>query len=178
VSCLAISDILASKPQNSSCKRITEAFPDCVCERISICPLDSPGVVESTENVARFARRGSRGYDEETGEVLRSLFEHAERNGMSVTRVEKAGKEALIRQQNAGGYCGYVKAKVGDLRKILANGKRGFAIYDTALPGNPNHADVCANILPMGSHGIALRNALFEAFTQASKRPIDGTAES
>jgi hypothetical protein len=145
----------------------------------TVCPGLSPGPVQDDETLARFVPSENY-YDTETKRVLPNLFEAASQNGMSVTRIEKAGVEQLAKQQADSKYHGYVNAKASDVRSIfhgildaeankVIRQKRAFAIYDTALPENVLHADICQTVMNPGAIGIKLRVTLRDAFSSDIK---------
>jgi isocitrate/isopropylmalate dehydrogenase len=142
----------------------------------TVCPQLSSGPIQDDESVARFVP-SDRYYDQETRTVLTNLFEAASQNGMSITRIEKAGSAQLTKQQIDSQYHGYISAKANDIRSIfheivdattsaVVKRQQVFAIYDTALSENPFHGDVCQTIMNPGALGIKLRVRLRDAFGQ------------
>ena len=118
----------------------------------------SPGPVSSFETLARFV--ADHDYDNETGTVKPSLFSHAGTNGMSVTRIERAGQNGLAHQQKDKGYLGYVTASCAAIRGLLLGSDRAFAVYDTALDENRAHADVCQAVFRPKSQASEMRRKL------------------
>lgn len=141
VNCLDVPSILASEPRDTACERLAGVVACCQCENESVQPDFSPGVVADYETLARFVAPID--FDTASGTVKPSLFGHARRMGMSVTRIEHAGLDGLARQQGAKGYLGYVVASCADIREVLTERRRGYCVYDTALQDNPAHADIC-----------------------------------
>jgi hypothetical protein len=88
---------------------------------------------------------------------------------MSVTRAEHAGADALANQQHSRGYKGYVIASCESVRKLAWEGERLFAIYDTALPDNHAHADVCQAVFRPRSKASEMRRHLQLVFTKIPK---------
>jgi hypothetical protein len=165
VNCVGIQSMLQSEPRKAACERVASVFPGCRCESESVVPCLSPGVVGPAENLARFV--ADHDLDHETNEVKPSLFSHAGTNGMSVTRIEHAGTEALANQQSSGGYRGYVFASCESIRELAWEGERLFAIYDTAQAENYAHADVCQAVLRPRSRVSEMRRKLQLAFTRS-----------
>lgn len=171
LSCVAIPSTLSSEPRKTACERVASAFPACKCESESVVPCLSPGTIKSTEELVRFV--SDHDFDHETQEVKSSLFSHAGMNGMSVTRMESAGAEGLANQQRSGGYRGYVTASCEAIRKLAWEGERMFAIYDTALPDNHAHADVCQAVFKPRSKASAMRRQLQLLFTRSPVSAIE-----
>lgn len=145
MNCCDVPLILASDPRDTACERLAAAISCCrQCENDSVQPALSPGAITGQETLARFVPLIH--FDSATGTVKPSLFEHARRMGMSVTRVEHTGPDGLARQQETRNYLGYVAASCADIRGVLWEGSRAYCIYDTALQDNTAHADVCQTV--------------------------------
>jgi hypothetical protein len=112
-----------------------------MCEACSVEPAFSPGPVEAIEILVRFVP--ALDFDADTRTVKPSLFAHSGTIGMSVTRMNHLDSSELGLQEAARGYVGYVTAPAYDVRNLRSDGERLFAIYDTALPENKAHADIC-----------------------------------
>jgi hypothetical protein len=128
-------------------------------------------VVAAAETIARFVLPHD--FDAESAIVKPSLFAHAGTIGMSVTRAEHAGPEGMIAQQRSKDYMGYVDAPCKAVRAIVHEDKRAFCIYDTALPDNQAHADVCQTIFGPKSVQTSLRRRLMRAFSGTLKSAIE-----
>lgn len=114
------------------------------------------------ERLARFVP--ARDYDPEEGTIKPTLFAHAGRTGMSVTRVDHSSPKSLADQQSSKAYIGYVVARCEDVRGISHEGEQVFAVYDTAIPENTAHADVCQSVFGSDSMASKLRRQLQKAF--------------
>jgi hypothetical protein len=125
-------------------------------------PGHSPGVVEPAEILARFVPPLD--LDVETNTVKPSLFAHSGTIGMSVTRMKHAGPQELKAQQESRSYVGFVTAPSSAVRDLRMDGAQLFAIYDTALPDNKAHADVCQAIFQPRSRVSEMRRQLQLAF--------------
>ena len=167
MNCSNVPSILKSEPSRTACERLAAAKPDCECERCSVRPKNSPGPVSAAETLARFVPPHD--FDAESNCVKPSLFSHAGTNGMSVTRVEHAGEAAMRHQQQSKNYLGYVDVKCAAIQEILHDDKRSFCIYDTALPDNAAHADVCQTVFKPASVRSELRRQLMLAFSKDVK---------
>jgi hypothetical protein len=165
VKCVDIPAILLSEPRSKACERVALELPDCVCENESVEPNLSPGIVGRTETLARFVSEHD--IDEETRLVTPRLFSHAGAGGMSVTRIEQAGVEALANQQRTKKYIGFVSSSCGAVRDLRWEGKQTFCVYDTAIPDNSAHADVCQAVFRPKSKVSEMRRTLQLAFTKA-----------
>jgi hypothetical protein len=160
------------------CEQVADKFPDCTCEEHSVQPTLSPGPVIGTETLVRFVP--AHDYDNEKKLIKPSLFSHAGTNGMSVTRIEKTDRPSLVQQESKGNYIGYVTAVCGAVRVLRWEACQVFAVYDTALPENRAHADVCQAIFRPRSKGSEMRRMLQRTFGSAVRRfavatDIDGT---
>jgi hypothetical protein len=166
---------LGAEPRKHACKRVASKYPNCCCERGSVVPELSPGAVQDGELLIRFVN--PQYYDLSKNEVKPSLFDHASAAGMSIVRAEHADRDAIKAKQSSGGYVGYVTAACGEIRKLVEGGSRMFCIYDTALPIETYHADVCQAVFgepPKKSIAVERRIQLMRLFT---KTPIDARVE-
>jgi hypothetical protein len=162
VNCTDIPRILDERPHRRACERLAQLLPDCHCEQESVCPDLSPGIVRDDEIVARLVPK--KYFDTATNTIKPSLFEKAAENGMSVTRLGSAGAH-IAERQAPGEIIGLVTALCKDVRAALHDGKRAFAIYDTAVPSNVYHAEICQTMCYPGSLAIKLRRQLQETFS-------------
>jgi hypothetical protein len=162
VSCTDIPVLLAQEPREKGCARVAEAKPCGCCELETVAPELSPGPVLADELLARFVSPFH--YDAESQTVKSNLFSHAATIGMSVTRIGRASREVDAVSHVGSRYIGYVAAICSDIRSILSNGKRGFAVYDTAQNDNRAHADVCQMVLRPRSYETELRRELQKIF--------------
>ena len=148
------------------CRQVAIAHPDCCCEAESVQPNLSPGIVSCVETLARFVNAH---HLDDQNLVKPSLFSHAETNGMSTTRIERAGPPALADQQIKGNYVGYVSASCRDIRELAECERKLFCVYDTALKDNIFHSDVCQALFgnpPKGmSRLVGIRVQLMRLFT-------------
>lgn len=170
--CLDVPAILMSVPSRNACERLAEEKPDCRCEIDSVQPDLSPGIVQPSEELARFV--SPQHFDAETGSVKSSLFSHAGTSGMSVTRIAHAGREGLASQQERKDYIGYVSASCGSIRELRFEIRRMFCVYDTAKADNRAHADVCQAVFRPRSQQSDMRRTLQRQFTRspASALPV------
>jgi hypothetical protein len=177
VNCTEVPYILDTRPFRTACRRVAEQFPDCCCERESVCPEFSPGIVADDETLARFVPR--KDLDLDTNEVKASLFEKATENGMSVVRFELERKKGAFQQPAGGNFYGFVTATCRDIRAIVNEEKRLFSVYDTALKANIHHADVCVTVGASGAAAIKFRRELQELFTRVISgfESIGGTVD-
>jgi hypothetical protein len=159
------------------CKELQKLSEDVqiVWESESASP-DSPGIVEDAEILARQVLDPAF-YDQATGEPKPTLFEHASSVGASVNRllhttsdqVHEHGKARALERSDPGKpktYVGYVTVNAGEVRRVVTGGnaigrRRGFGIYDTALPNDTSHADVC-QLVSDRAQGRSVRLQLFE----------------
>jgi hypothetical protein len=165
VKCTDIPMELASEPRTKACERVAAAQPGCRCEIESVQPDLSPGPVGLGETLARFV--ADHDFDRETMEVKSSLFSHVAVAGMSTTRIERAGNEALAQQQRSKSYLGYVLGSCKAIRSLDWEGERLFAIYDTAISENRAHADVCQAVFRPRSRASEMRRKLQLVFTRS-----------
>lgn len=175
MNCEEIPALLAAEP-DGGCKRVSDAYPNCHCESVTVCPDLSPGPVGDEETVARFVAPGH--FDTATRKVKPSLFSHAGKSGMSVTRIEKAGDKELYKQQTRGNYLGYVDSKCADMRSLVFEQQRTFCIYDTAKSDNQFHADICQAVHRPLSKTSAMRRdlqVLFSGTVTVVPEPVNKT---
>lgn len=154
--------MLAEKPSARACQRVHERFPCCCCEQESVQPDISPGVVRNDETLVRLVPE--RHFDFVTKKIKPSLFEKASQNGMSVIRL-RGGKEGVSDQQIKDKAIGFVTAMCQEIRSALHDGKRAFAVYDTAITDNIYHSDVCQTTCYPGAIAIKIRHQLYEIFS-------------
>lgn len=166
--------MLAEKPHKRACERLAESFPDCCCEKETVCPDLSPGTVQDHEILARLVPE--KDFDTVTKTIKPTLFEKAAQNGMSVTRLGSA-IGSVSEERAPGAFVGFVTALCGNIREALHEGRRAFAVYDTAIPSNIRHADVCQTTCYPGSLAIKIRRQLQEAFSSDLHYFDDSAAE-
>ena len=169
MNCAEIPAILGENPSGTACRRVAERFTDCRCEQESVSPDFSPGAVNDDEVLVRFVPE--KDLDRDTNEVKPSLFDKATKNGMSVTRIESISELSNKIKRDAN-FCGFVTGRCRDIRSKFHDGKRMFSVYDTAIPTNVSHADVCGNLIvgPKGSESIKMRRTLQEIFTRVMSK--------
>lgn len=133
---------------------IDSAKPDGYCEAESVSDF-SPGPVTGEEHLHRYVFSPIHLHE---GLVVPAFFNDAKDKGLSCERgsssspipeIHDRGKAQVQsfngrRQpsQPERGYVGTVTATVDGVRKIVIEGKRVFAVYDTALSDNAAHVDV------------------------------------
>ncbi len=132
----------------------------------------SPGVVNSDESVLRLAFHPIH-FDSESQSLKPSAVSDVKDKGLSVDRLRYASREGCIetgrlraaRATEAGrqprGVHAVSTLRVKDVRSVVTQGERSFAVYDTALEDNRAHADVC-QLAPEGQAGRSARSRLWE----------------
>jgi hypothetical protein len=141
------------------CERLTELAPDCGCEAGSVSPY-SPGPVSREETLARLIYSPHH-IDRETGEVTEAAFSDVKDKGLSVQReahaepaeIRAIGERKLADDIAKGKvdrkFLGIVVAQVQALQTVTYDGgKRALCVYDSALPDQQAHADVCQTAAP------------------------------
>lgn len=156
---------------------IDNAQPEAACEAESVSEF-SQGPVANEEYLHRYVFSPVHLYD---GQVLPTLFNDAKDKGLScerglsatphpdlhargVSQVEAFNGRRQISQPERS-YVGAVTAQVERVRKIAEEGKRLFAVYDTALSENPAHVDVFEIAARTRAQKKLARLALAQAFT-------------
>lgn len=125
------------------------AAPNCICESQTTSP-NSPRPVSNTESLTRFIFSPIH-ISRKNGKVLPAAFSHVATKGCSVQR-ESVATDAELTQW-IGGYSqknplhiwkGTLVSTCQSLREIQLSDKtiRTVAVYDTAEPGNPAHAEI------------------------------------
>lgn len=142
----------------------------------------SPGLVENDEPLVRTLYSPHQ-INRVTGEIKPAAFTDVLMRGLSLNRVQHISKSDLqakieakvARDQDAGsnkdGFWAVAIAHCSDLRACtLDDGNRAFCVYDTAMPEDISHADVCQALeLKPGTEGRKsfnkkLRSQLLEIF--------------
>ncbi len=122
--------------------------PRCHCELVSVC-LSSPGPIETQEKLVS-AITNPKYVDPKTGKVLPTISDRLG-NGLSADRVKYTNATSfnqrvqdLVRNdpKKIKVYRGVIMFSVQKLRNVFDNGKRCFAVYDTATQKNPSHSEV------------------------------------
>lgn len=156
---------------------IDKAQPEAACEAESVSEF-SPGPVANEEYLYRYVFSPVHLYE---GQVLPALFNDAKDKGLSCERGQSATPHPDLHgrglaqveafngrkqpSQPERSYVGAVTAQVDGVRKIVVEGARGFAVYDTALPDNPAHVDVFEIADRTRAQKKLARLALAQAFT-------------
>ena len=113
----------------------------------------SPGIVDSGEVLCRILFDPIH-FDQFTSTLKPSAFDDICNKGLSVNRVKHRGiaeslaagaaqAETASRSRTPRSLYGHLVALASELRSVAREGQRCLAIYDTAIPENPSHADVC-----------------------------------
>lgn len=156
---------------------IDNAKPDGYCETESVSDF-SPGPVRGEEYLHRYVFSPIHLHE---GLVLPAFFNDAKDKGLSCERgaadfpVPDIHNRGKAQAQSFNGrrqpsqperaYVGTVTAPVDGIRKVVIEGKRVFAIYDTALSDNPDHVDVFEIADRTKAQKKLARLALAELFT-------------
>ena len=150
----------------------------------------SPGVVANNEIIARQVH--SPIHIDEDGELIPDFFNDAFDKGLSTNRLgyidlpkfnqhgeSKAERDRVSKPNRV--YHGYVTAEVGKVRALFEGQipLRIYGVYDSALPTDASHADICCILpkdgsttppsLPRKALGKARRAALRECFSEVKK---------
>jgi hypothetical protein len=132
----------------------------------------SPGAVAQSEYLARQVLDPAF-FDASTGEIKPTLFDDASSRGASVNRCSYAtdlelhargvsrAEEAAAHSTTPKTYIGFVRLRTSDVRAVFFEGRRAFAVYDTASPSDPSHADVC-QLISGKRAGRSVRSRLFQ----------------
>lgn len=146
------------------CERLSAALGGFQCENESVAPGISPGIIALDEPLVRYLLED---HIEEMPDgskaVKPNAFSHAGTNGMSVDRRRHISNTHAAAEV-ARNYVGYVLATCANIRDIQAEGKRCFAVYDTALNINPAHADICQCVFAPKSQQAKYRRRLKDVF--------------
>jgi hypothetical protein len=170
------SDIPAFLRENGSkksrCERLAARLTGCDCEAKSVQPDVSPGIIEVGEVLVRYLAADHVDTDDCT--VKTSAFSHAGQSGMSVDRLgyRTAEREDEVKT----GHVGSIQAISDDVRAISHDMGQCFAIYDTALPANRAHADVCQRKYFPRSREAEFRRRLREKFLLTNPIWFEGRA--
>lgn len=147
-------------------------------ESESVHPAHSPGPVRDAEALCR-PHVNPTHYEAGRQQLKPTAFDDAITFGLSVDRLSIASLDAILAkaaQRLSGSNAatgrtrvlfGYSTFQTEELRKlhVQADGskdppRRGVGVYDTALEGEPEHADVCV-IAPNSHGGRSVRLELF-----------------
>jgi len=149
-------------------------------EAESVHPQLSPSTVNADELVCRPLTSPTH-FDLGSGIVKPTAFDDAANKGLSVDRLSLNGlhhilgkADARARQYNASGdkpetreVIGHIEFCVSEVRSVFVKlessedpSRRGLGIYDTALEGEPEHADIC-QIAPNAQGGRSARSQVF-----------------
>ena len=136
------------------CVHYRETFPECECEGVSVSD-HSPGIVADDEVLIRTIYSPVH-YNRVTGEVNPAAFSDVIDKGLSVDRKQHISRQALEEKnqqkadrdlkdgKNKDGFWALVVADCRHIRSLLlGSDRRSFCVYDTALPENSAHADIC-----------------------------------
>ncbi len=150
---------------------IDAAAPDCECEKHRM-SAHSPGPARDTEQLTRFVFWPL--HMRSNGQIKPALFSHVETKGCSVQRELRASGAELeslvsemLRRDAERAWRGVLLGACGDVRNIRVGDseQRAICVYDTALPANPAHAEMCKtrSVADDGSRN-EMRRALMAAF--------------
>ncbi|WP_162876579.1 hypothetical protein [Achromobacter dolens] len=143
------------------------------------CAANSPGVVAATEVLCRQIVNPVH-VEKATGLPKPTAYDDIMNKGLSVERLDHATREAIIERGVARANDYNVKnpepekkrslvalsmLKVEDIRAHEFSGARTLAVYDTALPDIPAHADVCMVVERTEFAKKSARSHLFEIAT-------------
>jgi hypothetical protein len=141
-----IDRIKASQASSSNfSKEVDKKFPSCSCESHSVSKYSS-GIVGNDEHLYRLMIDPTHFNGDELSPFA---LDDALTKGLSVLRANDTSLETLLGLGNkqAGEkrlYRGYLKLSSALLREAkLDTQDRAICIYDTALPNQRSHADVC-----------------------------------
>lgn len=150
----------------------------CPCEQVSMHP-DSPGPVKDGEMLDLLLTDPQAIVD---GKINPIVFSHAVKNGLSTIRstapVEeyRAVLEALNKRSQVANKHRYfdsvLRFSAGMVREV--DGKRFLCVYDTALPGQPNHVDLMSPNASAFEDKTELKKFLRKLKDLLANRIIDG----
>lgn len=166
---------------DARCERLARLALDCICEAESVSPY-SPGPVSQAETLARLIYSPHH-IDRETGEVTEAAFSDVKDKGLSVQREAHAvpaeiwaiGERKLADDVAKGKvdrkFLGIVVAQVQAIRMVTYDGgARALCVYDSALPDQQAHADVCQTVAPPSAMKRA-RKKLRDLFGRRPRMP-------
>lgn len=185
MSCRLLFESLPSGPGevNKRAEIIDKAYPDgyCECESVS---KHSSSVVYDDEFVHRLVFSPIHITD---GKINAAVFTDISNKGFSCDRsgtpetTPESHERGEARVQNWNqqhpddpkqrSYLGTITARCGDIRSILSEGSKVYAIYDTALAENESHADIFEIHGRTRSQKKMARLLISELFT---KSPVKG----
>jgi hypothetical protein len=147
-------------------------------ETLSAKPALSPkGPVTDDERVRR--RIITPTHIDSSGAPTPLCFKDAWDKGLSVDREYRPEAETIrdaeqwIADQEAKApgngkqFHGLATAAISDLRALTLEGRRAFAVFDTAMAENDAHADVCGVGKPSKNHRTDLRATLWRTFRKS-----------
>ena len=150
---------------------INAVAKDCVCENYSMSKF-SPGVVQDGEKLARFVFY-PRFHLDNKGRLKPNFFSHVATKGCSIQRetlasadeLTKFVTDSLIRDKNQA-WSGVVTSSCHATRSIRVDGivDRAVCVFDTAIPKNAAHAEICRTHHIQEADFNELRNKLLAAF--------------
>ena len=135
----------------------------------------SPGPVDDDETLLSVVT--SRGFVSTDGVVEPTLFESRMSNGISTDRKRHTTQQEyddrahkLVEGSEKKENLGSIELSVAKIRGVEYCGDRAIAVYDTALPENPAHAEIaCTEVPPPETPGRKKLRA------ELRKRVLDAT---
>ena len=139
--------------KRDKCKYLAEEHARSLMWEKETVSLDSPGIVEDEEEIARQIH-SPHSYDKETEKLTTYAFDDMFNKGLSVNRLSLKNVEELhdigekkaekARETNPNReYVGLSIAEVENVRNCDEGTERWFAVYDTSNEDDISHADVC-----------------------------------
>jgi hypothetical protein len=140
------------KRNDNLAKKIDERCPDCLCEQASV-SVYSPGPVQAQEILIRVVYSPHH-VEIDTNRLKPTALDDAANKGLSTDRRAYATfrevQERITKKLNTPNaiekgheYKGTVVISCAKARGLTQDGRRLFAVYDTAQEDNRAHADVC-----------------------------------
>lgn len=169
------------------CEAVAAEFPEFECEHCTVSD-HSPGSVADDENVRRLVF--SPLHLNTDGSFTPAAFQDAANKGASVDRVAFCSDAethsrgiAKAECKRASGndsvrYVGFATASVAHVRAIrvatqAGSERRAFGVYDSAIPENIAHADLCQASGFDKAARRSIRESLWRAFGSRVEPPID-----
>jgi hypothetical protein len=162
---------LVNSDTGERASRLSEACPNCICERVTVGRHGSPSPVRSSEILHSVLIAPA---DLENDQIAITVITHAEKNGMSVLRDGASNEEFrqtinIRRQDNANRHFhGVASIRCAEVRALNlppnANDplrrERLYCVFDTDLEGRPHHADIFATMHPNAQASKLARKAM------------------
>jgi len=146
--------------------------PNCSCERESLVPTVSPGLISNDEPIARIVCSPMHVHKKQP-KLMTNFFSHVVSYGASVQRLAHATDtelveciKGLVTGSEDRAWLGYTEASASEIRAktLRKQGEQSFSILDSALSQNPAHAEIhCAYRIPEADV-IEYRHELLKVF--------------